>query len=139
MFDMRKIKYSSGYKYQLKEDFTIDLFFDFGIKKTIIHPYITLSQSGILTICEGYAWDGASGLTIDTKSSMRGALVHDALYQLMREDLLPSENKIFADGFLRDICICDGMFRWRANLWFEAVKDFAGFAIRNKVKIYEAP
>ena len=36
----------------------------------------------------GYGRDGPSGPTLDTRDFIRGSLVHDALYQLMREGLL---------------------------------------------------
>ena len=38
-----------------------------------------------------YAWDGPSGPTIDTSNSMRASLVHDVLYQAMREEGLAYE------------------------------------------------
>lgn len=116
------IKYTSGYKYQSAEDYSL---------QTTVTGYdidtgfIRLTHDGILTIKKGYAWDGASGCTIDTKSSMRGAEVHDAFYQLMRLDLIGQHNRIVADAYLRDICIEDGMWRWRAWLWYQAVRKFA--------------
>lgn len=122
------IKYRKGYKYQLAEDYLI---------QTIIRPereyrteYIVLAPTGLLIIKKGYAWDGASGPTIDTKSSMRGGLVHDALYQLMRMGLIDTSNRDYADELLRKICIEDGMWRIRANVWWTFVDRFAGFAIR---------
>jgi len=45
---------------------------------------------------------------------MRGSLVHDALYQLMREGALPIVYREEADRLLRRICIEDGMSRLRA-------------------------
>lgn len=72
---------------------------------------------GVLTIRIGYAWDGPSGLTWDTESSIRGSAVHDALYQLMRLEALPLTRRWFIDNLLRDICIEDGMYKWRASMW----------------------
>ena len=48
-----------------------------------------LSDSGILVINKGYLWDGVSGPTWDTKSTMIPGLVHDAFYQAIRLELLP--------------------------------------------------
>lgn len=117
-----KIKYTTGYKYQLAEDYSLQTTITgYGI----ISDYICLDVVGMLTIKKGYAWDGASGPTIDTKSTFRGSLVHDALYQLMREDLIGQHNRIVADCYLRDICIEDGMWKWRANLWYAGVRKLA--------------
>ncbi len=41
---------------------------------------ITLLREGLLFISAGYSSDGPSAPTIDTKSFMLGAFVHDALY-----------------------------------------------------------
>ena len=55
-------------------------------------PYLHLDMAGILTIeggAEGgYMWDGPSGPMRDTPTAMRGSLVHDAFYQLLRMGLL---------------------------------------------------
>lgn len=86
--------------------------------------YVHLSISGILTIEKGYAWDGPSGPTIDTKTFMRGSLVHDGLYQLMREGDIPKSYRDYADKLLRDICIEDGMNRFRAWYVYISLKYF---------------
>jgi len=78
--------------------------------------YLSL-VGGELRIKEGYAWDGPSGPTIDTKTFMRGSLIHDALYQLMREGaLLPAAHRKYADELLRVVCLMDGMSKFRA--WY---------------------
>ena len=64
------MKYKKGYKYQLVED---------EVTKTDIIGYsfdtkfIRLTLVGVLTVKAGYAWDGASGPTIDSPSSMRAS------------------------------------------------------------------
>lgn len=132
------MKYQKGFKYQLVET----LRYDTGIVqgKDVVTHFIELSPTGILSIKEGYAWDGASGPTIDTKSSMRAALVHDALYQLMRQEYLDIEYRHAADRILRDILIKDGMWKWRANIWYKAVRKAAKEAAlpKNKRKTYTA-
>ena len=96
-----QITYSQGYKYQLEKDFIteVDLF-----GESITSPFLELRPDGYLLIRKGYAWDGPSGPAIDTKSFMRGALVHDALYQMMREyglnrDYRPTADKIMKQFF----------------------------------------
>ena len=117
------ISYMAGYKYQIKEDYSVNV----AIKpaKAIWTDWAMLTTEGILTIRKYYSYDGASGPTIDTKSSMRGSLVHDALYQLMREGRLSIDWRYLADQELKIKCIEDGMWKWRANIWCWAVWKFA--------------
>jgi hypothetical protein len=111
-----KITYSQGYKYQLEKDFVteVEIFGEY-----IVSPFIELNPNGNLLIRKGYAWDGPSGPTIDTKNFMRGALVHDALYQLMREYGLNRDYRPTADMIMRKFCRKDGMNIVRAwVIWF---------------------
>jgi hypothetical protein len=107
------------YKYQLHEDYSLDI----GRKDMPFYGGLfMLTTNGILQILEGYAWDGPSGPTIDTKNFMRGSLVHDVLYQAIRMGVLPKEYKDSADLLLRDICIEDGMSKIRAWWVYYGVK-----------------
>ena len=105
------IRYTSGYKYQLSEDYHV--YVDI-VGTDIRTDYIDLGMDGFLSIRKGYAWDGPSGPTIDTKNFMRGSLVHDALYQLMRMRKLPISDRDLTDRELRKICREDGMSAIRA-------------------------
>lgn len=112
---MKCISYKRGYKYQLVEHFEHDI--KIKPEQDVSSPsgYIELSAKGILEIKKGYAWDGPSGPTIDTLNFMRGSLVHDALYQLMREELLNLEVfRELADRLLQTMCKEDGMSSIRA-------------------------
>lgn len=133
------IRYREGYKYQLVDTYIVKV----GIYplEDIKTEYIDLDTEGFLTIKRGYAWDGASGPTIDTKSSMRGSLVHDALYQLMRVGKLGLEWRYQSDVELKKICLDDGMWEWRALLWFKAVRKAAASAAlpENKRVVHTAP
>jgi hypothetical protein len=116
------VKYRAGYKYQLYEDET----FITGIYgKEVYSEYISLFANGALVCRKGYAWDGASGPTWDTPSSMRASLIHDAGYQLMREGLLPLDYKVVFDGLFYLKLLDDGMSRVRAYIWYKAVLWFA--------------
>ena len=115
------ITYKKGYKYQLKENYSVDVgILDYSFDSA----YISLDAKGMLTIKKGYAWDGPSGPTIDTKNFMRGALVHDALYQLMREHVLPITLRNVADFIMYKFCLEDGMTKLRAWYCYQAVKQF---------------
>lgn len=121
-----KIYYKKGYKYQLQAAYK--LFVGIFPSRHVITDWVELYADGYINIRKGYAWDGASGPTFDTKSSMRGSLVHDALYQLMRMGLIDESNRPIADQLLHDTCVEDGMIPIRADLWKFAVEDFASFA-----------
>jgi len=136
--EISPILWTTGYKYRLARDFQAMLPIK-GIFARSKSGLITLHESGLLVIKRGWAWDGASGLTIDTKSSMRGALIHDALYQLIREGLLPLEYREIADRILKAVCQIDGMWKWRARLWLRAVRNFGLYAAVKARKIYVFP
>lgn len=83
-------KWRRKYKYVLTEDVTVFV----GILGQAIEcEWFKLSIDGFLTIKSGYAWDGCSGM-IDTDSNMEAGLVHDCLYQMLRESLIPNYKTI---------------------------------------------
>lgn len=118
---MKCITYKSGYKYQLKQSYSAVT----PIKPDapIASEFITLATDGTLRIKSGYAWDGPSGPTIDTVNFMRGSLVHDALYQLMRErQLNTATHREKADRLLQKHCKEDGMTSIRAWWVYQGVR-----------------
>ena len=116
-----------NYKYQLVKPYRLKI----GITGFAIDtPYIKLDADGNLEIAESYAWDGPSGPTIDTADFMRGSLVHDALYQLIRLEAMPYDYKDYADLLLKKICLEDGMSTFRAGYVYFAVKHFGGASAR---------
>jgi len=145
------IKYRSGLKYQLAEDYICQLATirpDTFIKS----DYIELDKQGFLLIRKGYAWDGCSGPTKDTLSNMRAGLVHDALYQLMRERLLDSRYRKEADLELASNFKDAGYMIYknalmrrfvdlRSKVFYDAVRAAAGFAVdpKNRKVIHTAP
>jgi Protein of unknown function (DUF1353). len=137
---MDKIRFKDGYKYQLNEDYSIKI--PIYPHEAITTPFINLYEDGRLIIFKGYAWDGPSGPTIDTPSFMRGSLVHDALYQLMRESHLDHHiHREMADKILVTICLKDGMLPLRAKMVYQAVRLFADPASspNNNKQVKEAP
>lgn len=117
-----RIEYTGGYKYQLSKNFNVYI---------PIHPvtllksghWIRLHANGLLKVRHGYAWDGPSGWTIDTKTFMRGSLIHDSLYQLMREGQLDRRRyREQVDMLLRENCLEDGMSSFRAWYVYKAVR-----------------
>ena len=133
-----KLSYKIGFKYQMVKPLTV---------VTRVTPrfyintrYIELGTNGTLHIRTGFAWDGASGWTIDTKSSMRASAVHDALYKLIRMGRLDrvGVREQADEEFLR-LCLEDGMWKWRARVWFRALRIGGGPAASpdNIKKVYE--
>ena len=114
------IRYKGGFKYQLAEDYSVRVkIFPVEMLDT---KFLCLTRTGVLTLRHGYACDGASGCAFDTKTIMRGAFVHDALYQLLRLGLLPQRYRLEADEELRRICLEDGMWKVRAWWVYRAVR-----------------
>jgi hypothetical protein len=126
MEETKELKYVGGYKYQSRNDMHI---------KTIITPpidivtdLIILRSNGWLTIKKYFAWDGCSGPTIDDVTNMRAGQVHDALYALMRMELLDLKWRAYADQLLYCRMISDGASTLRAKLYRFAVNRFAKYA-----------
>jgi len=133
------IKYQKiGYKYQLAEN----AHFDTPITGFRINlKYVTLETGGNLVVFKGYQWDGASGPTLDDNTNMRGSLVHDVLYQILREEELTQEYRKIADKVLFQILREDGMPWWRSKYYYWGVRIGGGPSADPKIsaEIYEAP
>lgn len=118
-----QIHYKSGYKYQLHKTYQLQV--RIRPEADIKTRYLSLSVEGKLKIRYGYCWDGPSGPTWDTKNSMRGSLVHDALYQLMRMGFLDHKWKKAIDLLFEELLLEDGMWAWRARIWYRGVQKLA--------------
>ena len=95
------------------------------IKKKIRIDYLALETNGFLKFEKGFAWDGPTNPGIDTLNTMRGSLVHDGIYRLIRQGGLKSDPyRILADKLLRKICREDGMFWFRALYIYIGVRLF---------------
>ena len=123
------------YKYQLTESEATQL--GEGFTDVIAeNPYIIL-VCGCLMVKEGYAWDGPSGPTVDTLTFLRGSLVHDALYQLIREGLIEKSLRIEADRLLRRVCLEDGMSRFRAWYVYRMVRAFGKSSVKPRKRVFD--
>ena len=94
---------------------------------TLFRDYEGGHRYHVLTVHAHYAWDGPSGPTFDTKTFMRGSLFHDALCQLIGEGLLDKKYRKYADQLLRQICLEDGMSKFRAWYVYMAVRAYSKF------------
>jgi hypothetical protein len=93
-------------------------------------PFAYLTMGGVLHILPGFEWDGPSGPTLATESTLRASLVHDALYRMMRERVIPRRCRAEADRQLRVLMIADGAPRLRAWLFWLAVRLFGWAFLR---------
>lgn len=135
---MALITYKSGYRYQLHDDYTVAI--DMRPDADIVMRFIELTTGGTLTIKKGYAWDGPSGPAVDTCNFMRGSMVHDALYELMRyEKLDRTQCKEKADQIMKDLCREDGMSQLRAWWVHKGVDWFGGLATKRGRPVRQAP
>ena len=136
-----KYRLLHGYKYELMEDYWAKIEGIVGASNafvTITPPYFDEVQgdyrgnTSTMFIKTGYAWDGST-CSFD-KHSIRASLVHDALYQLMREGLLDKKYRKQADQLYRDMLIEDGL--WKSHAWvrYWALRNFAGGGIKPEKK-----
>ena len=103
------------------------------------HSYMFI-QDITLGIKPRYAWDGSSiplkkwyrRIWDADKYCKTASLVHDALCQLMREDLLDKKYKEYIDGLYRDMCIQGGMGKREANLRYWFLRKFGDRGIRKE-------
>ena len=134
------IKYRSDYKYQLAFDYEISI--SIIPKSDIKTEFIDLDNHGKMVVKKGYSWDGPSGPVIDTKKNLRASLVHDALYQLMRNEKLKARtHRKAADQIFKDICRKDGVSRFWASRFYKALRRFGKPAAspEKKKKVFRAP
>ena len=89
-------------------------------------PFLFCINQNCMVVVTEYAWDGPSGPTIDTDNSMRASLIHDVLYQAIRENGLTCEFRRRADLEFRRILKSDGMSFPRRWIWWSAVRLFGG-------------
>lgn len=126
-----QIHFRAGYRYQLAKTYLTSL--EYVKPPTDIwFDWTCLTAGGFIEIRKDYAWDGPSGPAMDTKNAMRGSLVHDACYQLLRLGFLDPVLREAIDREYRRICREDGMSRLRAWIHFRALRRFASGAAEHK-------
>ena len=137
-----KIFYKKGYKYQLYGQYKVIVDIALPISYLAENNFLRLEYikpgKGLLTIDSGYAWDGASGPTKDDSTNMRPSLIHDALYQLMRERLLDVSYRKQVDIYFRKCCKEDKMGWVRRTVYYYFVRNF-GSIDYDKKKVLTAP
>ncbi len=121
------MKYRSlkNWKYQLLDEVITET--------PIIHfsyrcEFFEINTDGMLAVRRGYCWDGPSGPTWDSPGSLRPSLVHDVLYQMLRDQILPQHLRAVADEVFYNLMKYTGMGKIRAWYFYKAVRLFGGRA-----------
>jgi len=132
------MRYKSGYRYKLDEAHTqvLPVIVDNAMQ---IDTWVSIVEDR-LVINRGYAWDGAStGLPWTPKKWIRPSLVHDALYQLIRESKLPMERREDADMIFYQLLRENQVSVLLAFPAYLAVRIFGNYCLRKGHKTKEAP
>lgn len=125
-------KRKRAYKYVVSTDFEIQT--DIRPDRQIQTSFIFLAMNGRMIIYKDYAWDGATSIT-DQPSVMRASLVHDALYQLMREEYLDHRQwKKPADLEFTRLCREDGLCALSAWKNFKGLEWFGTYSCLPQVE-----
>ena len=116
---MKKVKYiklPTSWKYELAEPeiFTLPK----SVGTSVIEAKHIVIVGRVIRINEGYRWNGPS-FAIDTENAMRASLLHDAMYDLMKQGLLDQKWRRIADKMYRRILKADGMSWFRR--WYHWV------------------
>lgn len=131
MTSVPKVIYWDHVKYQLARDFRVHLPSYGGevFRERPIHTRaIRLWADGTLEVLRLWAWDGASGPTIDSRKTRAPSLTHDALYWLLRQGHLPGMLRYDADRVFEEMLNDTGMWFVRARVWYRAVRMWGGAA-----------
>ena len=141
------MKYRNGYDGQTAESFQIQLPPELHPEHAIDDDFLHLGTTGVLVIDSGYAWDYASvpvtkklSNWIQGKKSKTPSLVHDALCQLTRKELLTVPGaRQHADLFFYHMLLERGFWKIRAWLWYKAVYHWGMKHKQEPKPILEAP
>jgi len=120
------VKYRDGYRNQLAETISMQLPIQLWPDLVIDTEFYRIDAGGRLTIRHGYAWDGASGPTIDWPASqiIVPSLIHDVLCQAGRSGHLYSiaNAREHTDRLFYELLRERGMNFIRAYIWYRGVR-----------------
>jgi len=94
--------------------------------------YATLLPNGVLTVYSNLQWDGPSGPTVDTATTMDGSCAHDVLYRMIGDGHLPLAVRWRCDATLFVLMREAGAWRVRAYAYMLAVDYAGGFYIHQE-------
>lgn len=133
------MKYKSGYRYISQEPVALLLpsFFPPYVVQAVFASLI----GSRLTVMDRYAWDGASFILFTLFGTptrwLVPSLVHDALYQLMQDGLLPLRYRKDADLLFYQLLRTRGAWWISATVAYYAVHWFGNYFARHGRKVRE--
>jgi len=121
-------RYIRNYKIQVMETFRITLPYKFD--EWIETDWISLDRN-VLTVQKGYCCDFATGFP-DFEWIKLPSVVHDALKQLMRLELLDEVYDVEVDKILKEMCYERLMncIKFMANVVYFGVRKFGRFFLK---------
>lgn len=132
------MRYKSGYRYKLDEAYLYRL--PFSVPNATVRDGWVVVINNQLAIANGYAWDGAStGLPWTPKKWLRPSLLHDALYQLIREGLLHMDFRKDADEVFFRLLRENRVNIAVATVAYWAVRLLGNYCLRKGRTTKEAP
>jgi hypothetical protein len=130
------MKYSDGWKYKTEAQERADV--PELAKLTLQTGYVDLCD-GVLTVESEYPWDGASFILFywfgTPKKWMVPSLIHDALYQLMRESKLESSYRKTVDGIFYRLLRERGVSWPVAKAAYYCVRVGGNYAMRHGARV----
>ena len=109
----RNIYYRRGFKAQVAVEFRI--YTSICPLTDIVTDFYEIHTDGLIIIKVGYCWDFATG-GFDTRTIIRGSVVHDVICQAIIDGLLDRKWKKEGDRLFRKLCREDGMHPIR--VWY---------------------
>jgi len=103
--DSERIQYLAGIKYRLDKPYRLKVKLN---SDNIVCRHVSYTD-GELLIDREFVWDGVTGMWINESAAMRGSLVHDAIYHLIRECGIDDSNAKIADDLLYQFSREDGV------------------------------
>jgi len=150
IMNLKSICYESRKPYYLRKDYELELPTasrpDGSLSDFTIYQYDGLYKSEdnliVLEVSRGkvnlklrkyYASDGMSvplifipliSIWVPRRKRVIPGFIHDALYELMRQGILPRSTRPYADALLYRLCVECGAPRWIASIFYKAVRCF---------------
>ena len=131
---MLKYRKLSGYKYTVADEYRAGVPELLGVEAN--QPWFRIT-GGEMIVRDGYAWDGASGPTIDTVATLEASLVHDVGYQAIRIGAMLADRRADCDAVLYRL-LRRGQHKWAASRSTSLGRALAGMWIETRALYYFA-
>ena len=128
---VRKLVRTVWWRYELCKSYSLDFAAEYGMSLQVNPQYNPPTDGALYTISEnqltafqGFRWDGATGPTLQPKSSVRATLVHDVMCAAIAQGALLRDSRANADLIFREILKADRMPKFRRDIWYLMVDAF---------------